>query len=90
MIHGKVSYLVNKKENETGRKVFQNYWDRCIRDEADFWKHFNYIHHNPIKHGCVKNMEDYKFSSYGFWLNKKGKGWLDSCFRLYPIVDFTD
>jgi len=90
MIHGKVSYLVNKKESETGRKVFQNYWDRCIRDEADFWRHFNYIHYNPIKHGYVKNMKDYKFSSYEFWLEKKGTEWLDSCFRLYPIVDFTD
>lgn len=88
-VHGRVSYLINKIDGTQGRKVFQNYWDHGIRDEADFWKHFNYIHHNPVKHGYVKEMSDYKFSSYNYWLKKKGQDWIDSCFELYPIVDFT-
>jgi len=88
-VHGQVSFLINKADNSRGRKVFQNYWDHSIRDEKDFWRHFNYIHHNPIKHGYVKNMEDYKFSSYNEWVNKEGKEWLNSCFELYPIIDFT-
>ncbi len=72
-----------------GRKIFQNYWDRCIRDEADYYKHLNYILHNPFKHRYVSNMSDYIFSSYNKYLAKYGQEWVSSCFELYPIVDFT-
>ena len=34
-------------------------------------------------------MEDYKFSSYNHWVNKKGLEWMMSVFEQYPIVDFT-
>jgi putative transposase len=70
-------------------RVWYNYWDKGIRDEVDFYKHFNYIHHNSVKHGYVKDSKDYPFSSYNFWLIKKGKEWLDSCFEQYPIIDYT-
>jgi putative transposase len=76
-------------DNARGRKIFQNYWDHGIRDEADFWKHFNYIHHNPVKHSYTKGMSDYNFSSYNYWLKKKKQDWIDSCFEFYPIVDFS-
>lgn len=88
-VHGFVSYQLNKINKTPGRKIFQNYWDRCMRDEADFWRRFNYIHHNPVKHGYVSRMEDYEFSSYNYWLKRKGKEWLNSCFETYPIIDYT-
>ena len=88
-VHGLVSYKINKLDELRGRKIFQNYWDKCIRNEKDFWCHFNYIHHNPVKHRYVKKMKDYKFSSYNYWLEKKGKEWLSSCFTTYPIIDFS-
>lgn len=88
-VHGSVSYQLNKIDNTPGRKIFQNYWDRSMRDEKDFWSHFNYIHHNPVKHGYAISMENYKFSSYDYWLKRKGGKWLNSCFETYPILDFT-
>lgn len=88
-IHGSTSFMLNKDEEVQGRKVWQNYWDHCVRGERDFWMHFNYIHHNPVKHGYVKSMSDYKFSSYQYYLSSRGEGWLMSCFKRYPIVDFT-
>lgn len=88
-LHGKTSYLINKKDNKKGRKIFQNYWDYCIRNEEDYWKHFNYIHHNPIKHKLVDNLKKYQFSSYDYWITIKGEEWMNSCFENYPIIDFT-
>lgn len=91
-LNGKSSFELNKLENERGRKVWYQYFDHCIRDETDFWKHFNYIHQNPIKHGLRNNPEgilNYPFSSAKSWSKIKGEGWLDSCFELYPIVDFV-
>ena len=40
-------------------------------------------------HGYTKNMKDYKFSSYQYYLKIRGKEWLDDSFSTYPIIDFT-
>ena len=31
----------------------RRFWEHQIRDEADFEKHADYIHYNPVKHGLV-------------------------------------
>jgi len=90
-LNGKSSFELNKSENKQSRKIWYQYFDHSIRDEADFWKHFNYIHQNPVKHGFCKNLAgifDYPFSSAKSWSKIKGEEWFDSCFELYPIVDF--
>lgn len=68
--------------------VWYQYLETVIRSEADFYRHLNYIHQNPVKHGYTKDMEKYQFSSYQYYLKEKGKEWLADCFREYPIVDF--
>ncbi len=88
-IHTGFSYEVNKFEHKPGRKIWQNYWDRCIRSEKDLWRYFNYIHQNPVKHSHANRMEDYKFSSYNMLVEKKGIDWMNSIFQNYPIIDFT-
>ncbi len=91
-IHGKSTIFLNKLENKSSRKIWWNYWDHCIRDEEDFWKHFNYIHHNPVKHGYAFNqseVKNYKFCSYRQWVKMKGDEFIDDCFRYFPIGDFT-
>ena len=92
LIHGKTSFEINKIDNIKGRKIFQNYWDRCVRDEKDFYKYFNYIHHNPVKHKYVKTQKEVlkdQFCSYKQWVEKKGEEWMGDCFATYPIMDFT-
>ena len=91
-LHSASSKNLNKLDNQKGRKVWFQYWDRCIRDEKDFYFHFNYIHHNLVKHGYVGTQEEVfknQFCSYKHWVNKKGEEWMGDCFERYPIVDFT-
>lgn len=88
-IHTNSSRLLNQADNYIGRKVWWNYWDHCIRDEGDYYRHLNYIHQNPIKHGYVQKMEDYYFSSYKQYLSKYGTEWLHNCFEQYPIISFV-
>lgn len=40
------------------------YWEQQIRDEADFEHHADYIHYNPVKHGLVKTVKDWPYSSF--------------------------
>lgn len=98
LINGRSSRRLKSHHASEGRlislpsgrgKVWRNYWDHGIRDEKDFWSHFNYIHHNPVKHGYTKRNKDYQFSSHNYWLKRKGREWVNSCFECYPIIDFT-
>lgn len=46
------------------RGIWQRrYWEHLIRDENDFARHVDYIHHNPVKHGYVKSAVDWPYSS---------------------------
>ena len=54
----------NQEEGQTGRQVWWNYWDTCVRQEKDYLTRLNYVHWNPVKHGVVSCPEDYSFSSY--------------------------
>lgn len=50
-------------KNESG--IWQRrFWEHTIRDEQDFYNHFNYIHYNPVKHGWVKSPKDWQFSTF--------------------------
>lgn len=89
-LHGRTAFEINGRDSERGRRVWHNYWDTCIRTEAGYWTRFNYIHYNPIKHGYVQRAEDWPFSSYGYYRERKGEEWLMDALRRFPIVVFTD
>lgn len=62
---------LNKRDLATTRRtdgsalVWQRrYWEHTIRDEADKHRHIDYIHFNPVKHGWVKSVADWPYSSF--------------------------
>ena len=42
----------------------RRYWEHTIRDEDDLQRHVDYIHYNPVKHGLVKRVADWPYSSF--------------------------
>jgi len=42
----------------------RRYWEHAIRDDADFERHVDYIHYNPVKHGLVSRVADWPYSSF--------------------------
>lgn len=47
------------------RGIWQRrYWEHLIRDDADYQRHFDYIHINPLKHGHVTRVADWPFSTF--------------------------
>ncbi len=42
----------------------RRYWEHAIRNDADFERHIDYIHYNPVKHGLVTRVADWPFSSF--------------------------
>ncbi|WP_265089765.1 REP-associated tyrosine transposase [Psychrobacter sp. H7-1] len=53
------------RQRKSERGIWQRrFWEHCIRDEADYIAHINYIHMNPVKHGHVEHVKDWKYSSF--------------------------
>jgi len=42
----------------------RRFWEHTIRDDADFERHVDYIHFNPIKHNLVLRVADWPHSSF--------------------------
>ena len=89
-LHGRTSRELNILDGKQGRSVWYSYWDTCIRGERDFWTRFNYIHYNPVKHGYAQQPEDWRFSSYYFYLQDKDQTWLETCTQESAPVDLFD
>ncbi|WP_036254770.1 transposase, partial [Methylobacter sp. BBA5.1] len=54
---------VRKRRGERG--IWQRrYWEHMIRDERDYARHIDYIHVNPLKHGYVKQVADWPYSTF--------------------------
>ena len=52
-----------KKHRESD--VWQRrFYEHTIRDEVDLRKHLDYLHFNPVKHGLVKCVHDWQYSSF--------------------------
>ena len=42
----------------------RRYWEHTLRDEDDFARHTDYVHFNPVKHGQVRRVADWPYSSF--------------------------
>ena len=52
---------LNKRE----KGIFQRrYYEHTILTEEELNNHINYIHFNPVKHGLVKAVKDWQYSSF--------------------------
>lgn len=46
-------------------KIWQpRYWEHMIRNQDDLHRHIDYIHYNPVKHGLVGSVKDWRYSSF--------------------------
>jgi putative transposase len=53
------------RKYKSERSIWQRrFWEHEIRDEVDFGRHVDYIYYNPVKHGYVKNVIDWRYSSF--------------------------
>jgi putative transposase len=48
----------------------QRFWEHQIRDDIDFARHVDYIHWNPVKHGHVLRVVDWRYSSLHRYLRQ--------------------
>ena len=72
------------------KRLQRRFLEHQIRDEADFIRHMDYLHYNPVKHELVESVVDWPYSSFhryviqGFY----GEDWGDD--RIGFSQDFSD
>jgi putative transposase len=72
LLKGHFSRAVVKDERNSksrGKRRERGLWQRRFRahwitDQDDFNRHVDYIHGNPVKHGCVRRVVDWPHSSF--------------------------
>lgn len=58
-------YRSDSRLRRRERGIWQRrYYEHLIRDEADFARHVDYVHWNPVKHGWVARVGDWPHSSF--------------------------
>lgn len=81
--HSRSAEYIHKNIN-CEKPIWWNYWDYCPRTEEDYYIRLNYLLYNPVKHGYVKNLHDYSFSSFSEIFVDIGRANLSKQFRKYP------
>ena len=66
LAHGLPEAQVTKAQLANGeRGIWQpRFWEHLIEDVDDLERHVDYIHWNPRKHGLVKRVQDWQWSSF--------------------------
>jgi putative transposase len=51
------------------RGIWQRrFWEHALRDEADYARHMDYVHYNPVKHGHVTAVAQWPYSTFHRWV----------------------
>jgi len=59
------SGLPHRSRSGAGACIWQpRFWEHVIRDERDWQAHMDYLHYNPVKHGWVERVADWRHSSF--------------------------
>lgn len=90
LLHGRTSHQWNIEDGLTGkRRIWYKFVDTYIRNAEHLHLAFNYVHHNPVKHGYVKDPFDWPWSSLITYYNDKGEDWIREHWRSFtPPHDF--
>ncbi|PKM43316.1 MAG: transposase [Gammaproteobacteria bacterium HGW-Gammaproteobacteria-1] len=55
---------LSRRTRHEGSLWQRRFWEHQIRDEADYSRHLDYLHWNPVKHGYVQRVVDWPYSSF--------------------------
>jgi REP element-mobilizing transposase RayT len=61
----------NKQQNRKGKLFLENFERKLINEESYLRNIIQYIHFNPVYHGFVDDLRDWKYSSFQCFLTTK-------------------
>ncbi len=65
VLYKRYDWLTESKLKHRESTLWQRrYWKHQIRDEADFQRHVDYVHWNPVKHRFVDHVHEWPHSTF--------------------------
>jgi hypothetical protein len=85
-LHRTSAFYIMRELDIRVQPFWYQYWDRCIRNEDDYFKTACYIQYNPVKHGVIdeKVLTGYPFCSYSIHHGEENKDWINRYGRIRP------
>jgi putative transposase len=65
----------------------RRFWEHQVRDERNWRNYLDYIHYNPVKHGVVKRVADWPWSSFQHTV---ARGWYEPDWGTSEPATITD
>jgi len=57
--------MTSSKRRRKESTIWQRrYWEHLITDEADYRRHVDYLHFNPLKHGLAASVTQWPYSTF--------------------------
>ena len=88
LFHGRSSYKWNGEDNQRGRIVWRNCFERKMKSERHFYASLNYVLNNAVHHGYIQFWEDWVWSNAAEYLKETGRENALKIWRQYPILDY--
>lgn len=64
-LYHKPEWLTGSKRKHRESSIWhRRFWEHMIRDEDDYRAHMDYVHYNPVKHGLVKQVKNWPYSTF--------------------------
>jgi len=79
---GTYAYWFNKKYERSGALIANRYKSTCVENDEYLLTLTRYIHQNPLNAGIVKDLEEYRWSSYQDYIKKERRSLTDTQFIL--------
>lgn len=58
-------WMTDSKRKYRESTIWQRrFWEHLIREQDDLRRHIDYLHFNPVKHGLVKCVKDWPYSTF--------------------------
>jgi putative transposase len=86
--HGRSSYQWNLEDNERGRKVWHNCFERKMRSERHYFASLNYVLNNAVHHRYVDRWEDWIWSNANEYLETMGRERALEIWKEFPVLDY--
>ena len=88
-IGGKFVYWYNIKYQRVGHLFQDRFKSEPVEDDAYLFTVLRYIHQNPVKAKLCENVEDYRFSSYNEYTDRKWIVDTEFILDMMPIDEFA-
>ena len=81
-LHRKTAMEANRIDECPGRRVWYRSWDTQLTFQRSYIARLAYVHENAVKHGLVRNAEDYPWCSARWFARTSPKAFVDTVMSM--------